>query len=115
MAVAKIAHKPDLTKEQAKDIFRRRFEGKYGVEDWKGPLVGSSRDFVVVKNPWTGVSVKLEQAQNETRFVYSGLAPRVWARIMFAGGLGFVLVGFLLWNGLTNEVREFIESAPEFK
>jgi hypothetical protein len=115
MAVAKIAHKPGLTKEQAMDIFRKQFAGKYEVESWKGPLVGSRRDFVVVKNPWTGVSVKLEQAPAETRFVYSGLAPRVWARIMFAGGLGFVLVGFLLWNGLTAEVKQFIENAPEFK
>lgn len=108
MAVSTVAHKPDLTKEQVREIFRAHFEPRCRIEEWKSPLV--ARDFVVVKNPFVGVAVKLEQGQTDTKFVYGGVAPRVWARLLFSG-----LLSIFLWNGLTNEVRQFIESAPEFK
>jgi hypothetical protein len=106
MAVATIAHKPELTKEQAQELFRRHFDGRYSVEEFRGPF----RDFAVVKNPFVGVAVKLEQGANETKFVYTGLAPRWWARVMLGA-----LLGMFLWNGLTSEVKQFIETAPEFK
>ena len=75
MAIKEIAHKPELTKEQAEEIFRKNFEPKYKVEEFKGYF----RDFMVVKNAWVGVAVKLEQdeADKKTKIVYSGLAPRV--------------------------------------
>ena len=47
---------------------------------------------------------------NDTKFVYTGIAPRLWARLLFTG-----LMSYFLWNGLTGEVRTFIENAPEFK
>ena len=48
MAVMKIAHKPDLTKEQAQRAFTRHFEGKYAVKPCDGlcrsrPNTGTSR------------------------------------------------------------------------
>jgi hypothetical protein len=106
VAVIVIAHKPELTKEQAEALFRKHFEGKYAVEDFKGFL----RDFMVVKNPFTGVAIKLEQTGTETKFVYAGLAPRFWARLL-AGAL----VGLFLWNGVTKDVEDFMRTAPEFK
>lgn len=106
MAVATIAHKPQLTKEQAQEIFAKHFAGKYKVHEFKGLF----RDFVVEKNPWVGVAVKLEQTDSETKFVYAGLAPKWWARVLLGG-----LIGVLLWNGITKEVKEFVETAPEFK
>jgi hypothetical protein len=108
MAVSTVAHNPALTTEQAREIFRAHFEPKYRIEDAKAPLV--LRDFIVVKNPFVGVAVKLEQNQSETKFVYGGVAPRIWARVLFTG-----LLSLFLWNGLTSEVRQFIESSPEFK
>lgn len=106
MAIATIAHKPELTKEQAQKLFAHHFAGKYTVHEFKGFL----RDFVVEKNPFIGVAVKLEQSAGETRFVFGGLAPRWWARLLLGG-----LIGFLFWGGITTEVKQFIESAPEFK
>lgn len=107
MAVATIAHKPQLTKEQAQDIFTKHFAGKYKVHEFKGLF----RDFVVEKNPWVGVALKLEQTDTETKqLVYAGLAPKWWARALMGG-----LIGVFLWNGLTNEVQQFISTAPEFK
>ena len=105
MAVLSVGHKPDLTKEQAKGIFAKHFEGKYTVEDFPGPF----RDFVVVKSPFVGVALKLEQTGSETKFVYSGVAPKLWARLLLGG-----LLGILFWSGLTNEVRDFMEKGPEF-
>jgi len=109
MAGAEIAHKPELTAGAVREIFQQRFGGVYAIEDLKGPMA-IRRDFVVVKNPFVGVSVKLEQGSGTTKLVYTGLSPRLWARLLFSG-----LLSFFLWNGLTREIREFIESAPEFK
>jgi hypothetical protein len=110
VAVTKIAYKPGLTKDEAQEIFRRQFEPRYSVENWKGASVGAPRDFVLNKNPFVGIAVKLQQSDGETKFVYTGYAPKLWARMLFTG-----LISFLIWNGPTNEVREFIESAPEFQ
>jgi hypothetical protein len=105
MAVTTIAHKAELTKEQAQEIFARHFAGKYVVRDFSGPF----RDFAVDKNAFIAIAVKLEQTDSETKFVYTGLAPRWWARMLLP-----VLWGFLLWTPMTNEIRLFIESAREF-
>ncbi len=115
MAVASIAYNPKLTKGEAQSIFARHFEGKYAVEEFKGPLIRVwelmvVRDFMVVKNPFVGVALRLEQSRSETRFVYSGISPRFWPRMLVGAPLGF-----LFWNGLTKEVRQFIETAPEFQ
>jgi hypothetical protein len=112
MAVAEIAHKPDLTADNVREIFERGFDGVYAVEVLKGPMA-VRRDFMVVKSAFVAVTVKLEQSAGATKIVYSGAAPRWWARLVL--GLISWLLGFLLWNGLTREVREFIDSAPEFK
>jgi hypothetical protein len=105
MAVITVAHKPELTKEQAQEIFAKHFAGKYKVEDFRGLF----RDFMVVKNPFVGVAIKLDQTGSETKFVYSGLAPRWWARLLLGG-----LIAWLFWGGLTNEVRQSMETAPDF-
>jgi|CXWL01.1.fsa_nt_gi hypothetical protein len=110
MAVTTIAHKPNLTADQVKEIFRRNFEGRYTIVDGKGAPIGPKRDFMVVKNAFVAVSIKLEQGQSETKFVYTGITPKVWARLLLGA-----LLGFILWTGLTNEVKQFIETAPEFK
>jgi len=109
MAVKEIAYKPELTKEQAEEIFRGHFEPKYQIEHWRGVV---PRDFMVTKNPWVAVALKLEQDENaqKTKFVYAGLAPRWWARAMMG-----TLLGVFLWQGLTKEIEAFIDSAPEFR
>ncbi len=109
MAVATIAYKPELTAAQAQEIFARHFAGKYVVEDFKGPF----RDFQVVRNAFIGVSVKLQQTDSETKLVYTGFTPRLWARLFT--GLFLILASWLFWNGLMNEVKAVIDTAPEFK
>lgn len=105
MAKVTIAHKPELTKEQAQVIFAEHFSGKYRVSRYRRPL----RDFVIEKNAFVGVAIKLDQRGNETSFVYNAFTPRWWAAAMFG-----VLIGPMLGRGLTAEVRAFMDSAPEF-
>jgi len=112
MAVAMIAHKPDLTKEQTMDVFRRYFSGRYEVEPFSGPL----RDFIVIKNALVGVGLKLEQDEHATKLIYTGNAPRPWAAALIGASLGILtLLTMPLYNGLTKEVRECIETSPEFR
>jgi hypothetical protein len=111
MAIETIGFNPGLTPERVREVFARHFEGRCGIEDWHGVnIAGMRRDFVVVRNAFVAVSVKLEQDAAETKFVFTGLAPRVWARVLASG-----LLSMLLWNGLTNEVRTLIRTAPEFR
>jgi hypothetical protein len=113
MAVAEIAHKPELTKEQAMEFFRAHFAGKYEIA--LPPSVARwNRDFVVKKSPFASVAVKLQQGDNQTKFVYTGYAPNFWAQMLLSASFG-LLGSMLLWNSITREVRSFIESAPEFK
>ena len=108
MAVTAIAHKPGLTKEEVRATFAREFDGKYSVTDWTGMPRGM-RDFMVVKSGLVAVTVKLEQSASETKIVYTGFTPKLWARALLG-----VVASMFLWNGLTNEVKQFIETAPEF-
>jgi len=113
MAITKIAHKPGLTSEQAMEAFKKHFEGKYKVEPWvrSGLAVAAPRrDFAIKKSTFSAVSVKLDQGEGDTKFVYTGYVPNAFARVLVGG-----LIALLLQNSLTGEVREFIESAPEFK
>lgn len=123
MAVAKIAHKPGLTKEQAMEVFKKHFQGKYEVipttksfgadEEARRTWMVLPRDFIVQKNNFVGCGVQLQQTGNETKFVYAGYSPNVFARALTGASLG--ILSYLLWNGITGEVRSLIESAPEFK
>jgi hypothetical protein len=108
MAVATIPHRPGLTKEELRDIFSRHFAGKYTVAEWNG-RPRSLRDFMVVKSGLVAVTVKLEQTDTETKIVYTGFSPSLWARALLG-----VIASMFLWNGLTNEVKSFIATAPEF-
>lgn len=109
MAVITLPRKLDMTKEQAFDIFSKHFGSKYEVV----PCREFNRDFAVQKNGFVAVGVKLEQSAGMTKFVYSGYAPSFIGRMTAtrAGRLVFML----FWNGLTAEVRSFIETSPELR
>jgi hypothetical protein len=106
MAVITIPHNPGLTKEQVRAAFEAHFAGKYKVEKTHAII----RDFQVVKNAFIAVSVKLDQTKDETKIVYTGFTPVWWARLLFGQ-----LWGFIFWNALTSEIKEFIRTAPEFQ
>ncbi|MEX0683132.1 MAG: hypothetical protein WD904_12205 [Dehalococcoidia bacterium] len=114
MAVLRIAHKPALTSDEAQEIFRRHFDGKYSVQPCNAllSLKTKYRDFQVVKNLATGVALKLQQSDSETSFVYAAVPPNRWVR-SFSFGFA-ALICWLQAGSLTREVEDFIKAAPEF-
>ena len=133
MAVIAILHNPELAIDEVVSIFRRHFEPRYNVDDFRleGGLKGDEYDypteggydFAIRKNAWLAVGVTLKQEPDKTKFVVAGTTPSrraLW--LLKAGGfaLGFgwllvVLPYLLLSNGVMNEVKTFIREAPEFK
>jgi hypothetical protein len=106
MGVVTIAHHPQMTWEQAMEVFQKEFGNRYKVYSLKPwPM----RDFAVRKNGFVGVTMRLVQTKGETKFVYSGWAPNVMAGLLIGP-----LFGFLIRRGLTNEIKAFIARVPEF-
>ena len=110
MAVVKIAHRPNLTPERAMFAFERHFHQHYKVHK-SGVML---RDFVVRKNSWTGVGIKLQQEADGTSFVFTAMMPSVILNIFFGGVIAFLFLR-PSWKALEDDVREFIETAADFK
>lgn len=110
MATMTIGYLPELTKEQAREIFAQGFSGKYEVTN--APVM--RRDFLVKKGGWAGVGVRLQQERDRTTFVYTALMPNLALQTVF-GGLASYLFLRSSWKALEQEVSEFIAMAPEFR
>ena len=124
MATATVDHHPELTKERALEVFERHFGDEYEVYETDGLIDKWHRDFIVEKSDWTGVWVKLKQKQNHTIFVFTAFIPNGWLEFLFgfgsllAAGIPYFLAHVVLWpsrKAMEEEVRSFIENAPEFK
>jgi hypothetical protein len=110
MAIVSIGNRPDLTPEQAREVFAQQFEGKYEIVRSNA----MRRDFIVKKSGWSGVGVRLKQDKTGTSFVFTGLMPNMLLQVLF-GGIGSYLFLRSSWKELEAEVSEFIQSAPEFQ
>ncbi len=110
MATISIGQQPGLTKERAREIFAERFASYEIVRS-----NAINRDFIVKKNGWTGVGVRLKQDKNgDCTFVFSGIMPNVLLQTLFGGLLAF----FLLrkgWKDMELEIAGFIRLEPEFQ
>ena len=110
MAIVSIGNRPDLTPEQAQEVFAQHFAGKYEVVRSNAVR----RNFIVKKSGWSGVGVRLKQDKTGTTFVFTGLMPNMVLQVLF-GGLASYLFLRSSWKELEAEVLEFIQSAPEFQ
>ena len=106
----KIAHHPEMTWERAMEVFQKEFGDRYKVYSIKRTRPVLLRDFVVQKNGFVGVSMRLMQTKDETKLVYSGFSPSLLARLLVGP-----LIAIFFWNALTNEIKAFIARAPEFR
>jgi hypothetical protein len=110
MATISIGQQPDLTKERAREIFTERFASYEIVRS-----NAINRDFIVKKNGWTGVGVRLKEEKNgDCTFVFSGMMPNVLLQTLFGGLFAF----FLLrkgWKDMELEIAGFIRLEPEFQ
>jgi hypothetical protein len=110
MAVHPVGNRPDLTIEQAQEIFAAGFRARYEVVTTDV----RSRHFIVRRDAWSGVGVKLKQRKDGTYFVYTAMIPSLRLQFLF-GGIFSYLVLRKTWKALEAEVAEFIKSSPEFK
>jgi hypothetical protein len=110
MAVVTIPHQPYLTPEAAMEVFRRGLSGQYMVYQTHF----FRRDFIVKKNRLVGVGVKLKQKPRETSFVFAHMAPSPFLEWLCGGWLVQLVLRPDL-KGMEEEVRSFIERAPEFR
>ena len=116
MATVTVNHNPHLTADQAMEVFRSHFAGRYEV--YKTRL--AMRDFVVKKSGWTGVGVRLRQNSNTTSFVFTGFSPATMVRVLHAVfiGLGALIVLLVIrpsWKSMEEEIRAFIDNSAYFK
>jgi hypothetical protein len=111
MPRAIISHKPELSKEKVYEIFRKHFEGTYEVYETR--LLGA--DFVVKKSAWTGVSIRLVQKKDKTMLAYAAFAPSAAVRVFLMGLLPMLICYATVWKEIQNEIKEFIETAPDFQ
>jgi hypothetical protein len=109
MATITIGHRPDLTKEQVQQIFAERFADC--------EIIGSNaikRDFIIKKNGWTGVGVRLKQEKSATTLVFTAMMPNVLLQTLFGGLFAYALLR-KSWKEMEMQVAGFIRLAPEFQ
>lgn len=116
MAKVIVGHHPDLTPQDAMEVFERHFAGKYEVYMNKS-LFLPNRDFVVRKSAWTAAVFSLKQTGDETAFTFIVTAPSVVRRVI---GVAFFLLIWALasrraYRKMEDEMKSFIENAEEFK
>ena len=112
MATVTVAHHPELTVENAAEVFKEHFGDKYQVDATS--TLGRLERIVIKKSGWTAVYVTLTQASGKTSFVFGGFMPSMVSRVPFAG---LIEVLFLRpsWKQMEEEVGTFIENAAAFK
>jgi predicted amidophosphoribosyltransferase len=114
VAIVTVPYQPYLTAEPAMEVFRREFRGRYQI--YKTHFY-FTRDFIVKKNAFIGVSVKLKQEPGKTSFVFTYTQPSpllVMICSLLIAGLVLLLILRASHKELEAEVQSFIENAPEF-
>jgi hypothetical protein len=109
MAIISIGHKPDLSIDEAREIFARGMAGRYEIMTSEV----RSRHFIVQKDGWRGVGVKLQQREGETRFVFTGMISNFWLQFFFGGMFSYPLLRGS-WKSMEAEVAEYIASESAF-
>jgi hypothetical protein len=109
MAIISIGHKPTLSIDEAREIFARGMEGRYRIVTSEV----RSRHFIVQKDGWRGVGVKLQQRDGETRFVFTGMISNFWLQFFFGGMFSYPLLRGS-WKDMEADVARYIADEPAF-
>ena len=110
MATITIGHRPEITNEQVQQIFAERFSEYQIIKS-----TALNRDFILKKNSWTGVGVRLKQEKDGvTTFVFTALMPNLLLNALFGGLFAYALLR-KSWKEMELEVAGFIRLAPEFQ
>lgn len=113
MAKVVVGHHPELTPQEAMEVFRRHFAGRYEAYMIQSKLI--PRDFAIKKSTWTAVLVRLEQKPDQTVFNFIGTPPSAVVRALLIGFLILFWPLIITCQKMESEIRLFIENAEEFK
>ena len=72
-------------------------------------------DFVIKKSAWSGVSFKIKQKPGQTIIGFGCFSPSAFVRLLQLGIIPLLILHFVSWKKLEQEVKDFILNAPEFK
>lgn len=111
MAKMIVKYDPTLTPDKALAIFSKHFGQKYELYSTK--LIGA--DFVLKKSGWSGISFKIRQKTGQTIIQFGCFSPSAFVRLLQLGIIPLIILHFVSWKKLEQEVRDFILRAPEFK
>jgi hypothetical protein len=110
MAIITIGYRPDLTKEQVQAIFAERFAGEFEIIRSNA----INRDFIIKKNNWTGVGLRLKQEKNATTMVFTAMMPNLLLNALFGGLFAYALLR-KSWKEMELEIAGFIRLEPQFQ
>ena len=111
MPVITLDNRPDLTIEKVLKIFEGSVGGKYKVYATK--LLGA--DIVIKKSGWTGVALKIVQKEGKTTIKYWAMSPSAFVRMLGLGLIPLLILYFSSWKKMQNEIKNFLETSPDFK
>ena len=112
MASVTVAHRPELTVENATEAFEEHFKDKYEVDGTS--TIGQLQRILITKSKWTGVQINLMQTRDKTSFGFRGFMPSWVSRIPLAGQIVTLFLKSS-WKEMEDEVGTFIENAAAFK
>jgi len=112
MPAVTVGHHPELTLESVMEVFRKHFEGRYEVYKPRH----RHGFFIVKKSTWSGVRVApvQDKKKDTTSFSFSAWIPSDILNAFFMGLIAWVILR-PRWKALEEEIKSFIENAPEFK
>jgi hypothetical protein len=104
--------RPELTPEAAlKAIEQGYAAGKYTVYPTK--LLGA--DLIIKKSGWTGIAVKIKQADDKTTVMYNPMSPSAGVRMLGMGLIPLLIVYHKSWKHMVKEFQEFLDRTPLFQ
>ena len=110
MAIITIGHQPELTKEQVQAVFAERFAGEFEIVRSNA----IKRDFIIKKNNWTGVGMRLKQEKNSTTLIFTAMMPNLLLNTLFSGLFSYALLR-KGWKEMELEIAGFIRLEPQFQ
>ena len=115
MPTVAIAHHPNMTFEDAVEVFKSHFSAQYEFSESR--QIGRGQRMVIKKSAWSAVGISLSQRSGGTGFVYGAFLPSALGRapLELIGSLISVLFLKASWRAMEAEVLAFIENEATFK
>jgi hypothetical protein len=101
--------KPGMDTEKAVEIFKAKFGDKYKV------YLNKLKAGVIKKSPAVGIVFAVKQKEGKTILNYNPFAPNAAVRFLTLGIIPMIILYMTGWKKLQEEVKAFVDTAPEFQ